>query len=99
MLHVAEFLPPDKKINIREAKLKSQRVLNINPAIDDPLAMGVVTAATAKVRTKTCRHRFAPFDTKNDHSAQTGSGQTQGKALKTETRFLAGQHTDCADWL
>jgi hypothetical protein len=50
MLHVAEFLPPDKKINIREAKLKSQRVLNINPAIDDPLAMGVATAATAKVQ-------------------------------------------------
>lgn len=50
-----EFLPPDKKINIREPKLKSQRVLNINPEVDDPLGMGVVTAATSKENTAVAR--------------------------------------------
>ena len=49
------FLPPDKKVNIREPKLKSQRVLNINPAAGDRLGMGVVTAATARENTGVAR--------------------------------------------
>jgi hypothetical protein len=52
------FLPPDKKINIREPKLKSQRVLNIDPSPDDRLAMGVVTAATAGKNSAVARIGF-----------------------------------------
>jgi hypothetical protein len=32
---------------------------------------------------------FAPFDSKTDPFTKTASGQTQGKALKNEWRFLA----------
>ena len=52
------LLPPDKKINLREPKLKSQRVLNINPEPGDRLAFGVVTAASAKDNTAVARIGF-----------------------------------------
>ena len=53
-----KFFLPDKKINLREPKLKSQRVLNINPEPGDRLAFGVVTAASAKDNTAVARIGF-----------------------------------------
>ena len=52
------FLPPDKKINMREAHGKAASVLNINPEPDDPLAMGIVTAATQHDNTPVSRIGF-----------------------------------------
>jgi hypothetical protein len=63
---------------------------------DDVLGVGVVNLRDV-VSAPNCRlecelgkrtHRFKPFDTKNDHFAKTGSGQTWGTLNERELRVL-----------
>jgi hypothetical protein len=63
---------------------------------DDVLGVGVVNLRDV-VSAPNCRlecelgkrtHRFKPFDTKNDHFAKTGSGQTWGTLNKRELQLF-----------